>query len=134
MDEVNGSLAVRRDALYLYILIHYAVTRSINIFIWGVALSAHAACKNLLRLFIVRSILGMCEGSITAGFMIVSSMFYTRNEQTLRIGYWCKACFLPVEFSQTVRVFRACSLDERYSTNYIRIHQFRYPSYSNKRF
>lgn len=32
----------------------------------------------------------MCEGSITAGFMIVSSMFYTRNEQTLRVGYWCE--------------------------------------------
>jgi len=36
----------------------------------------------------VRFILGMCEGSITAGFMIVSSMFYTRNEQTVRVGYW----------------------------------------------
>lgn len=32
----------------------------------------------------------MCEGSITAGFMIVSSMFYTRKEQTLRVGYWCE--------------------------------------------
>jgi len=61
---------------------------SINIFIWGVALSAHAACKNFTGLFIVRFILGICEGSITAGFLIVSSMFYTRNEQTLRVGYW----------------------------------------------
>lgn len=32
----------------------------------------------------------MCEGSITAGFMIVTSMFYTRKEQTLRVGYWCE--------------------------------------------
>lgn len=61
---------------------------SINIFIWGIALCAHAACKNFTGLFLVRSILGACEGSITAGFMIVSSMFYTRNEQTLRVGYW----------------------------------------------
>ncbi|CCM05266.1 uncharacterized protein FIBRA_07477 [Fibroporia radiculosa] len=61
---------------------------SLNIFVWGIALSAHAACKNFAGLFIVRSVLGMCEGSITAGFMIVSSMFYTRNEQTLRVGYW----------------------------------------------
>jgi MFS family permease len=30
----------------------------------------------------------MCEGSITAGFLLVSSMFYTRTEQTLRVGYW----------------------------------------------
>ncbi|KAI0053755.1 MFS general substrate transporter [Auriscalpium vulgare] len=61
---------------------------SINIFIWGVALCCHAACTNFAGLFVVRLILGMCEGSITAGFMIVSSMFYTRNEQTLRVGYW----------------------------------------------
>ncbi|KAF9054008.1 MFS general substrate transporter [Panaeolus papilionaceus] len=61
---------------------------SINIFIWAVALCTHAACKNFAGLFVVRIILGMCEGSITAGFMIVSSMFYTRNEQTLRVGYW----------------------------------------------
>ncbi|KAJ3503744.1 hypothetical protein NLJ89_g8297 [Agrocybe chaxingu] len=33
-------------------------------------------------------VLGICEGSITAGFMIVTSMFYTRNEQTVRVGYW----------------------------------------------
>ncbi|KAL5520352.1 hypothetical protein ACEPAG_9576 [Sanghuangporus baumii] len=61
---------------------------SINIFTWGVALCAHAACKNFGGLFAVRFILGMCEGSITAGFMIVSAMFYTRPEQTRRVGYW----------------------------------------------
>ncbi|KAJ7871730.1 major facilitator superfamily domain-containing protein [Mycena leptocephala] len=61
---------------------------SINIFIWAVALTSHAACTSFGGLFAVRLILGMCEGSITAGFMIVSSMFYTRKEQTLRVGYW----------------------------------------------
>ncbi|KAL4071662.1 major facilitator superfamily domain-containing protein [Scleroderma yunnanense] len=61
---------------------------SINILIWGIALSCHAACKNFTGLFIVRFLLGMCEGSITAGFLIVSGMFYTRKEQTTRVGYW----------------------------------------------
>ncbi|KAF5343546.1 hypothetical protein D9758_012942 [Tetrapyrgos nigripes] len=61
---------------------------SLNIFVWSVALCTHAACHNFAGLFIVRIILGMCEGSITAGFLIVSSMFYTRTEQTLRVGYW----------------------------------------------
>ncbi|KAH8092231.1 MFS general substrate transporter [Cristinia sonorae] len=61
---------------------------SINIFTWAVALCAHAACTNFGGLFAVRFVLGMCEGSITAGFLIVSSMFYTRTEQTLRVGYW----------------------------------------------
>ncbi|KAJ7658281.1 major facilitator superfamily domain-containing protein [Mycena polygramma] len=61
---------------------------SLNIFVWAVALCCHAACNNFGGLFAVRFILGMCEGSITAGFMIVSSMFYTRTEQTVRVGYW----------------------------------------------
>ncbi|EPQ50298.1 MFS general substrate transporter [Gloeophyllum trabeum ATCC 11539] len=61
---------------------------SINILIWGTVLCLHAACKNFGGLFAVRFILGACEGAITAGFMIVSSMFYTRTEQTLRVGYW----------------------------------------------
>ncbi|KZT19109.1 MFS general substrate transporter [Neolentinus lepideus HHB14362 ss-1] len=61
---------------------------SINIFVWGVVLCLHSACVNFAGLFVVRFILGACEGAITAGFMIVSSMFYTRKEQTLRVGYW----------------------------------------------
>ncbi|KAJ3576892.1 hypothetical protein NP233_g110 [Leucocoprinus birnbaumii] len=61
---------------------------SINIFIWAVALLAHAACKSFGALFAVRFILGICEGAITPGFMIVTSMFYTREEQTKRVGYW----------------------------------------------
>ncbi|OAX37933.1 MFS general substrate transporter [Rhizopogon vinicolor AM-OR11-026] len=61
---------------------------SINIFVWAVALACHAACKNFAGLLVVRLLLGVCEGSITAGFLIVSSMFYTRTEQTLRVGYW----------------------------------------------
>ena len=62
---------------------------SLNIFVWGVSLCCHAACTSFGGLFVVRMLLGICEGSITAGFLIVSSMFYTRNEQTLRVGYWC---------------------------------------------
>jgi len=38
--------------------------------------------------FAARFVLGMCEGAITPGFMIVTSMFYTREEQTRRVGYW----------------------------------------------
>ncbi|KAF9053058.1 major facilitator superfamily domain-containing protein [Panaeolus papilionaceus] len=61
---------------------------SINIFIWSVALLTHAACTSFGGLFAVRFILGMCEGAITPGFMIVTSMFYTRAEQNKRVGYW----------------------------------------------
>ncbi|KAF8271799.1 major facilitator superfamily domain-containing protein, partial [Lactarius quietus] len=74
---------------------------SLNIFVWAVALCCHAACKNFAGLFVVRLILGMCEGSITTGFMIVSSMFYTRSEHTARVGYW----FLMTGTAQIVSGF-----------------------------
>ncbi|CAE6462461.1 unnamed protein product [Rhizoctonia solani] len=61
---------------------------SINITCWGIALTFHAACKSFGGLMACRIILGICEGSITAGFMITTSMFYTRSEQSLRVGYW----------------------------------------------
>ncbi|KAK0196739.1 major facilitator superfamily domain-containing protein [Armillaria mellea] len=61
---------------------------SINILIWSIALTCHAACSSFGGLFALRFILGVCEGAITPGFMIVTSMFYTREEQTQRTGYW----------------------------------------------
>jgi MFS transporter, ACS family, allantoate permease len=73
-------MALANDCMGMY---------SINIFVWGVALACHAACKNFAGLFVCRFILGLCEGAITAGFLIVTSMFYTRAEQTVRVGYWC---------------------------------------------
>jgi MFS family permease len=66
---------------------------SFNIFLWAVVLLCHAACKSFGALFAVRFLLGMCEGAITPGFMIVTSMFYTHAEQTRRVGYWCMFWF-----------------------------------------
>ncbi|KAI0957870.1 hypothetical protein AcW1_006123 [Taiwanofungus camphoratus] len=85
---------------YLFYLVfefpqNYALQRfpvgkwmSINIFVWAVALLCHAAAKDFGQLFACRVFLGICEGAITPGFMIVTSMFYTRQEQTQRVGYW----------------------------------------------
>ncbi|KAI0065989.1 MFS general substrate transporter [Artomyces pyxidatus] len=61
---------------------------TLNILVWGVVLICHAACTSFAGLFVVRLILGMCEGSVTAGFMITNSMFWTRDEQIVRIGLW----------------------------------------------
>jgi hypothetical protein len=36
-------------------------------------------------------------GAITPGFLIVTSMFYTREEQTRRIGYWCRCLTFCLE-------------------------------------
>ena len=90
----NKTIPRRSTHAYIYILkLLFLLLSSFNILIWAIALCSHAACKNFAGLFVVRLVLGMCEGSITAGFLIVSAMFYTRNEQTRRVGYWCKSLF-----------------------------------------
>lgn len=81
--------------------------RSVNIFVWAVALLCHAACKSFGALFAVRFIMGACEGAITPGFMLVTAMFYTRAEQTRRVGYWC--AWPSFVSARCVCVLRACA-------------------------
>ncbi|KAF7314783.1 Membrane transporter [Mycena kentingensis (nom. inval.)] len=78
--EVPQNLALQRFPVAKWL--------SFNIFCWAIALCSHAACKSFAGLVVVRCILGACEGSILAGFLLVTSMFYTRKEQTVRVGYW----------------------------------------------
>ncbi|KAK7045193.1 MFS general substrate transporter [Favolaschia claudopus] len=61
---------------------------SFNVFLWAVSLCCHAACHNFAGLMVVRTLLGACEGTMTAGFLFVTAMFYTRKEQGIRVGYW----------------------------------------------
>ncbi|KAG1794618.1 major facilitator superfamily domain-containing protein [Suillus plorans] len=57
-----------------------ALRISINIFVWAVALACHAACKNFAGLLVVRLLLvGVCKGSITAGFLITLRYWFLMN-------------------------------------------------------
>ena len=94
VDEV-GLYLTRR----IQVIIHHVP--SLNIAIWSIAVCCHAASKSFAGLFVVRLILGMCEGSVNAGFLIVTSMFYTRTEQTQRVGYWCECYLLHLRKSLT---------------------------------
>ena len=69
---------------------------SLNILVWGIALTCHVAAKSFGALVVCRIFLAICESAIMPAFMIVTSMFYTRGEQTLRVGYWCKCPFVGV--------------------------------------
>ncbi|KAF7341599.1 MFS general substrate transporter [Mycena sanguinolenta] len=82
---------------------HFPVAKyiSINVFIWAICVCAHAACHNFAGLMAVRFILGACEGVTTAGFLIITAMFYTRKEQTVRVGYW----FFMNGFAQIISGF-----------------------------
>lgn len=91
---------------------------SFNIFVWSVALLCHAAADTAAKLYVCRIFLGICEGAITPGFMLVTAMFYTRQEQTQRVGYWCM--YLHQSDSGGGVLMSPDSFDERTGGDYAR--------------
>jgi ACS family allantoate permease-like MFS transporter len=61
---------------------------SANIAIWGVVLMTTAACTNWTGLMVNRWFLGMFESTVTPGFVLITSQWYRKEEQALRIGIW----------------------------------------------
>ncbi|PLB35765.1 putative MFS allantoate transporter [Aspergillus candidus] len=63
----------------------------INIFMWGVFLMIQAACHNFTTLAVLRALGGAAEACADPAFMLITSMWYTRREQPVRIGLWYTA-------------------------------------------
>ncbi|KAF2853809.1 allantoin permease [Plenodomus tracheiphilus IPT5] len=55
------------------------------ILLWSLLLCCHVAAKNYAGILALRFLLGMFEASISPAIMNIVSMFYTRNEQPLRM-------------------------------------------------
>ncbi|KAF2443408.1 MFS allantoate transporter [Karstenula rhodostoma CBS 690.94] len=62
-----------------------------NIFLWGVFLMLQAAAKNFTQLAALRAISGAAEACSDPSFMLITSMWYTRKQQPVRIGLWYTA-------------------------------------------
>ncbi|KAI0455903.1 major facilitator superfamily domain-containing protein [Xylaria acuta] len=61
---------------------------SANIFLWGVFLMAQAGVHNFAGLAVLRIISGAFEAIADPAFMLITSMYYTRPEQPIRISVW----------------------------------------------
>ncbi|KAI1651138.1 MFS general substrate transporter [Daldinia loculata] len=59
-----------------------------NIFMWGVLLMAQAAAKDFAGLTALRILSGAFEAIADPAFMLITSMYYTREEQPSRISAW----------------------------------------------
>uniref|UniRef100_A0A093UZW9 Putative transporter n=1 Tax=Talaromyces marneffei PM1 TaxID=1077442 RepID=A0A093UZW9_TALMA len=57
----------------------------------GFFLMIQAACHNFATLGVLRTLAGAAESCSDPGFMLVTSMWYTRREQPVRIGLWYTA-------------------------------------------
>ncbi|GAP89458.1 putative allantoate permease [Rosellinia necatrix] len=59
-----------------------------NIFLWGALLMAQAASRNFGTLAALRVLSGAFEAIADPAFMLITSMYYTRAEQPIRISIW----------------------------------------------
>jgi MFS family permease len=60
----------------------------INIILWGTVLALHAAARSFPALVALRTLLGIFEACCQPSFIVLSSMWYKREEQTARVTYW----------------------------------------------
>ena len=60
----------------------------LNVIFWGAILSCTVACTNFGGIATVRFLLGMLEASVTPGFVLITSQWYTKKEQGFRTSIW----------------------------------------------
>ncbi|KAN0110890.1 major facilitator superfamily transporter [Hyaloscypha variabilis] len=60
----------------------------LNIILWGITLSLHAAMKNFAGLVTLRAFLGLFEAVSQPTFVLLSGMWYKRDEQAGAVIYW----------------------------------------------
>ncbi|KAL7667327.1 Major facilitator superfamily (MFS) profile domain-containing protein [[Candida] zeylanoides] len=82
-----GYLAFEFPASYM--LQRFPVAKTVGVFIvvWGMILCLHAV-PQYAGFIALRTILGMLESSVTPAFTIITSQWYTRDEQFLRVAMW----------------------------------------------
>ena len=61
---------------------------SVNIILWGAALTCFAAVQSFQGAAAVRFFLGACEAAVTPGFALFTSQWYTKTEPGARTGIW----------------------------------------------
>lgn len=64
---------------------------AIQLVLWGSLLIATVGAKNLASLMALRFLLGALEACIGPAWMLITSMFWTRDEQPLRMCIWLGA-------------------------------------------
>ncbi|KAL2432661.1 putative transporter [Exophiala dermatitidis] len=61
---------------------------SLSICLWGTVLALHAVAKDFATLVALRTLLGIFEAVCQPAFLILSSMWYRRDEQAETVTYW----------------------------------------------
>jgi hypothetical protein len=80
-----GNIAWYLPASYLIQRLPVAKYTGSMITVWGILLMCSAGAKNFGGIFALRFILGMAEANMTPAYIVICSMFYTRQELPLRV-------------------------------------------------
>ncbi|KAJ5664562.1 hypothetical protein N7507_005293 [Penicillium longicatenatum] len=59
--------------------------------LWSVIVIAHIGATNYAGILVLRFLLGMAEAGVSPCMMVLTSMFYKRSEQPLRMAIWLSA-------------------------------------------
>ncbi|KAF7562342.1 hypothetical protein G7046_g1771 [Stylonectria norvegica] len=81
-------LVVEYPQNYIISRVPIAKYLSFCIIAWGTVLACHAACSDFKGLVIVRTMLGIFESACQPCFVMLSAMWYRREEQASRVTYW----------------------------------------------
>ncbi|EXJ66577.1 uncharacterized protein A1O5_10247 [Cladophialophora psammophila CBS 110553] len=61
---------------------------ALNICLWGAILALHSTANNFATILTLRTLLGIFEAVCQPSFLILSSMWYKREEQAETVTYW----------------------------------------------
>lgn len=61
---------------------------SLNIVLWGTVLACHSVANNFTSILALRTLLGIFEAVCQPSFLLLSSMWYKREEQAETVTYW----------------------------------------------
>ncbi|CZR51051.1 related to allantoate permease [Phialocephala subalpina] len=80
-------LIVEYPENYIIQRVRIAKWLGINIILWGITLALHAAMKNFVGLVVLRGLLGAFEATSQPAFVLLSSIWYKREEQAGTVIY-----------------------------------------------
>ncbi|CCH60163.1 hypothetical protein TBLA_0C03610 [Henningerozyma blattae CBS 6284] len=90
LGTIFSAAYIFMEPIVTFLIQRFPLSKVLGTFIclWGAVLACHSACKTYASLMIVRTLLGIFESSSAVGCIAISGMYYTKSEQSARIGYW----------------------------------------------
>lgn len=99
VDKADWCLVVQFEYPTTYAMQKTSVSKwlSANVFLWGGVTMALGGGRNFADFMGLRFALGALEACSTPAFLLLTAMWYTREEQPIRIGWW--STFLGLAFA-----------------------------------